>query len=64
MPRIRFNLITADPPRLGDCVTYIEADVRAGGESLGSPGTSLYMSPDTAAAIFQSFWSSRTALAQ
>ena len=65
MLRIRFNLITADPPRLGDCVKYIEADVRTGVESLpGSLGTSLYMSPDTAVAIFQSFWSSRTALAQ
>ena len=65
MLRIRFNLITADPPRLGDCVKYIEADVRAGVECLpGSLGTSLYMSPDTAVAIFQSFWSSRTALAQ
>ncbi len=65
MLRIRFNLITADPLRLGDCVKYIEADVRAGVECLpGSLGTSLYMSPDTAVAIFQSFWSSRTALAQ
>lgn len=65
MLRTRFNLITADPPRLGDCVKYIEADVRAGVESLpGNLGTSLYMSPDTAVAIFQSFWSSLTALAQ
>jgi hypothetical protein len=65
MLRVRFNLITAGPPRIGDCARYIEAEVRAGVESLpGSLGTSLYLSPDTAVAIFQSFWSSRTALVQ
>jgi len=59
----RFNLITADPLRLGDSVNFIEAEVRPVVESQpGSLGMSLYTNPELGVAILESFWASRDAL--
>ncbi len=42
MLQVRFNLITADPLRLGDMAKFVEAEVRPGVESLhGSLGMLL-----------------------
>lgn len=63
--QVRFNLITADPLRLGDSLKFIEAEVRPVVESLrGSLGISLYANPELGVAIVESFWASRVALVQ
>ncbi len=67
MLQARFNLITADPLRLGDSVNFIEAEVRPVVESQpGSLGMSLYTNPELGVAILESilesFWASRDAL--
>ena len=63
MLNVRFNLITADPLRLGDSVKFIESKVRPLVESQpGSLGTSLYANPEIGLAILESFWVSRDAL--
>jgi hypothetical protein len=63
MLQARFNLITADPLRLGESVKYIEAEVRPAVESMhGSLGMSLYTNPELGVAILESFWASREAL--
>lgn len=63
MLHARFNLIGADPTRLGDCLRFIEAEVRPGVEGQpGSLGTSLYTDPELGVAVFESFWASRDAL--
>lgn len=63
MLRNRFNLITADPDRLGETVKFIEGDVRPAVESQpGSLGTTLYTNSDLGLAIFESFWASTDAL--
>jgi hypothetical protein len=60
---LRFNLITADPLRLGDVVKFIEAEARPGVESQpGSLGMSLYTNPELGLAILESFWASHDAL--
>jgi hypothetical protein len=60
---MRFNLITADPLRLGDVVKFIEAEVHPEVESQpGSLGMSLYTNPDLGVAILESFWVSHDAL--
>ena len=65
MLQVRFNLITADPVRLGDAVKFIEAEVRPVVESLhGSLGMSLYANPELGVAILESFWASREAVVQ
>src|SRR5260370_21119507 len=65
MLQARFNLITADPLRLGESVKYIEAEVRPAVESMhGSLGMSLYANPELGVAIVESFWASRVALVQ
>ncbi|HEX4661975.1 MAG TPA: hypothetical protein VH307_31650 [Streptosporangiaceae bacterium] len=65
MLQVRFNLITADPLRLGDSLKFIEAEVRPVVESLrGSLGISLYANPELGVAIVESFWASRVALVQ
>lgn len=65
MLQVRFNLITADPVRLGDAVKFIETEVRPVVESLhGSLGMSLYANPELGVAILESFWASRVALVQ
>jgi hypothetical protein len=63
--QVRFNLITADPLRLGDSLKFIEAEVRPVVESLhGSLGISLYANPELGVAIVESFCASRAALVQ
>jgi hypothetical protein len=60
----RLDLITADPPALGGCITYIESEIRPATESQpGSLGLSLLASPESGAAVLESFWVSDHALA-
>ena len=55
MMHVRFNLLTADPLRLGDAIKYLEAEVRPLNESLrGSLGV----------AVVESFWASEEAVVQ
>ena len=64
MLHARLDLITADPVALGGCVTYIEREVRPAAESQpGSLGLSLLASPESGAAVLESFWASHHALA-
>jgi quinol monooxygenase YgiN len=59
----RLDLITADPLALGGCITYIESEVRPAAESQpGSLGLSLLVSPESGAAVLESFWASHDAL--
>jgi heme-degrading monooxygenase HmoA len=61
----RHNLITADPHRIGDLVTFIEAEVRPVVESVpGSLGLSMYADAERGVAVLESFWASREALAE
>lgn len=63
MLHVRFNLITADPARLGDSVQFIESEVRPQVEGQpGSLGTALYAKPEPGLAILESFWVSGDAL--
>jgi hypothetical protein len=63
MQHVRFNLITADPGRLGDSVTFIESEVRPQVDSQpGSLGTALYTDPVHGLAILESFWASDDAM--
>ncbi len=63
MQHVRFNLIAADPDRLGDSVKFIEAEVRPQVDSQpGSLGTSLYTDPVHGLAILESFWASDDAM--
>ena len=60
---MRFNLITADPQKLGDSVKFIDAEVRPQVESQpGSLGTALYTNPEPGLAILESFWVSGDAM--
>ncbi len=60
---VEFDLITADPRLLGDCVRYIEGEVRPAVESQpGSLGMSLQANPEHGVAIVESFWASHNAL--
>ena len=64
MLHARLDLITADPLALGGCIAYIEREVRPAAESRpGSLGLSLLASPESGAAVLESFWASRDALA-
>ena len=64
MEHVRFNLITADPARLGESITFIESEVRPQVDSQpGSLGTSLYTDPAHGLAILESFWASDNAMA-
>ncbi len=59
----RFNLITADPAKLGDAVTFIESAVRPAVESQpGSLGMSLYTNPTLGVAVLESVWASADAM--
>ena len=61
---MRFNLITADPQKLGDSIKFIESEVRPQVESQpGSLGTTVYADPDAGLAILESFWASDNAMA-
>ena len=63
MLHARLDLITADPPAFGGCITYIESEVRPATESRrGSLGLSLLASPGSGAMVLESFWASRDAL--
>ncbi len=54
-----FNLITGDPLRLGDAITYLESTVRPLAESQpGSLGVSLYAVPELGLAVLETFWRS------
>ncbi len=65
MLQARFNLITADPLRMGDLVKFVEAEVRPVVESApGSLGLSFYANPEVGVAVLESFWASREALAE
>ena len=55
----RLSLITVDPPHLGECVRFVEDEVRPTTEiQSGSLGTWLCVNSDLGVAIFQSFWAS------
>jgi hypothetical protein len=61
---MRFNLITADPHKLGESVKFIESEVRPQVESQpGSLGTTVYTNPEAGLAILESFWASDNAMA-
>ena len=63
MLHIRFNLITADPQKLGDSIKFIQNEVRPQVESQpGSLGTTLYADPEPGLAILESFWASDEAM--
>jgi len=65
MMQVRFNLLTADPLRLGDAIKYVEAEVRQLTESLrGSLGVALYANPELGVAVIESFWASDEAVVQ
>ena len=65
MLQARFNLITADPLRMGDLVKFVEAEVHPVVESApGSLGLSFYADPEVGVAVLESFWASREALAE
>jgi hypothetical protein len=65
MLHVRFNLLAADPLRLGDSMKYIEAEIRPLAESLrGSLGMALYANPELGVAIVESFWASDEAVVQ
>jgi len=60
---MRFNLITADPQKLGDSIKFIEAEVRPQVDSQpGSLGTALYTNPEPGLAILESYWASDDAM--
>jgi hypothetical protein len=63
MMHVRFNLITADPDRLGDALKYIESEVFPEVESQpGSLGLSLYKDHQLGLGILQSVWASGDSL--
>ena len=56
---VRFNLMTADPARLGDTLKYIESEVFPQVESQpGSLGLSLYKDQELGLGILESIWAS------
>jgi len=59
----RLDLLTADPNVLGECIQYIQGEMRPVVESQpGSLGLSLLASPELGAAVLESFWASDHAL--
>ena len=63
MMRARVNLITADPDRMADTISYIKTSVRPAVDSMdGSLGLSLYANAEIGVAVLESFWASREAL--
>ena len=60
MMRARVNLITADPDRMADTISYIKTSVRPAVDSMeGSLGLSLYANAEIGVAVLESFWASR-----
>jgi hypothetical protein len=63
MLQARFQLITADPLRLGDVLKSIETEVRPDTENRpGSLGMSLYANREVGVAVFESFWATHEML--
>ena len=63
MLHARLDLLTADPKALGECIQYIQSEMRPAVESQpGSLGLSLLASPELGAAVLESFWASDHAL--
>ena len=63
MLHARLSVITADPPALDDCISYIQTKARLAVEGMhGSLGLSLLISPEPNAAVLESFWLSHDAL--
>ena len=63
MLHARLDLLTADPTALGECIQYIQSEMRPAVESQpGSLGLSLLASPELGAAVLESFWASDHAL--
>ncbi len=63
MLHARLDLITADPLRLGESVSYLESEVRPAVEGLrANLGMSLLANPGLGAAVLESFWVSHDAL--
>lgn len=63
MLHVRFNLLTSDPARLGESVSFIESEVRDRVHSRpGNLGLSLYTNPVLGTAVVESFWVSGDAL--
>lgn len=60
---VRFTLLTADPERIDDAVTYLASDGRSRLEAEpGERGMSLQVAPDLAVAVVESFWVSHDAM--
>ncbi len=63
MLHVRLNLITADPLRLSESVSYIEREVRPAVEGQrANLGMSLLANPEIGVAVLESFWVSHDAL--
>ena len=63
MLHVRLNQITVDPLRLGDAISYIEAEVRPAVQmQRGNLGMSLLANPELGVAVLESFWVSADAL--
>ncbi len=63
MLHVRFNLMTADPARLGDALKFIEAEVFPEVDRQpGSLGLSLYKDAERGLAILESVWASAHAM--
>jgi quinol monooxygenase YgiN len=63
MLHVRFNLLTSDPDRLAESVSFIESEVRDRVQSRpGNLGLSLYTNPVLGTAVVESFWVSGDAL--
>jgi heme-degrading monooxygenase HmoA len=63
MLHARLDVITVEPPGLGECVTYIETKSRPTLEGMhGSLGLSVLTSPESSVAVLESFWASHDAL--
>ncbi|HEX7996577.1 MAG TPA: hypothetical protein VF506_21880 [Streptosporangiaceae bacterium] len=63
MLHVRFNLLTSDPDRLAESVSFIESEVRDRVEGRpGNLGLSLCTNPVLGTAVVESFWVSGDAL--
>jgi quinol monooxygenase YgiN len=63
MMHVRFNLLTSDPDRLAESVSFIESEVRDRVQRRpGNLGLSLYTNPVLGTAVVESFWVSEDAL--
>ena len=59
MLHLRFNLMTADPAKIGDALKFVESEVFPEVETQpGSLGLSLYRNKELGVAILESLWAS------